>query len=150
MLQFQHFSNKTRYFDKPHIWVTSNRKDIQSYDWHRKYSLPFTKCLGQLACYVTAFICGPGKSEWNWKAVKANKTGKHSHLSSEKAKKQAVISVLYAPDKNAEKCMKLQKAGVVWTDDDFKYCMLVHYCCGSVVERIKDADLWVFRACEED
>jgi len=48
---------------------------------------------------------GIGQAGQKWKAIKANKSGKHSNLSSEKMKKQAVVSAAYSHQKN-EACRK--------------------------------------------
>ncbi len=60
--------------------------------------------------------------------MKANKSRKQSNPSSEKTKKQAIISAVYSHQKNEAHCKKAQKAGVLWTDEDFEYCKIECFC----------------------
>jgi hypothetical protein len=61
------------------------------------------KVFGHMACISTSKVVGCGQAECNWKAMKAQKTGKQSNLGLEKTKKQAVISAAFARQKHATK-----------------------------------------------
>ncbi len=79
---------------------------------------------------------GIGQAEQNWKSIKANKVGNWSDLSPKKTKKQAIISAGYSHQKNGAHHKKAQKAGVLWTDEDFDNCKIDRYCQGSIVDKL--------------
>ena len=56
------------------IWKSKDIKDGNSNLWHQKYSLPFTKVLGFVACRVTSKVLGIGAAERYWGDVKTTKT----------------------------------------------------------------------------
>ncbi len=58
---------------------------------HEKYSIPYTKVLGYVACQVTSKLCGIGPAERCWSAVKQVKKDKMSHLSGESTEKRSMI-----------------------------------------------------------
>jgi hypothetical protein len=60
--------------------------------------------------------------------MKMQKTGKHTNLGSEKTKKQSVICSAFERQKNKTQRIQAQRAGVLWTDEDFEYCKLDEYC----------------------
>ena len=64
-------------------------------------------------------------------------SGKHSRLSSEKAKKHAVVSAAYSCERGAARRVKVQKAGELWNDEDFTWCKVDHYCTGSIVNHVR-------------
>jgi hypothetical protein len=82
--------------------------------------------------------------------MKAQRTGKRANLSSEKMKKQAVISAAYARHKNDTKRHHARKAGVLWTDEDFELCKLDKYGTWLVVEDLVEAPKRIFHAYLED
>jgi len=49
--------------------------------------------------------------------MKAQKTGKHTNLGSEKTKKQSVICAAFARQKNETQRKQAQRAGVLWSDE---------------------------------
>jgi hypothetical protein len=59
--------------------------------WHKLYSSPFTEVFGIVACRVCSKSLGCGPAERNWGTLKQLKSGKRSHLSGDKAQKQATI-----------------------------------------------------------
>jgi hypothetical protein len=91
---------------------------------------------GKVGCFTCSEILGIGQDEQNWKAIKANKFEKQPNLSSEKIKKQAIISAAYSHQKNEAHHKTAQKAGVLWTDEDFDYCKIDRYCQGSIVDKL--------------
>lgn len=93
---------------------------------------------------------GCGQAERNWNAMKAQKTEKRSNLGSEKTKKQAVISTAFASHKNARKRLNAQRAGILWTDEDFEFCKIDHYCAGNIVEELAMQPERVFHAYHVD
>ena len=68
--------------------------------------------------------------------MKAQKTGKRTNLGSEKTKKQSVICAAFARQKNETRRKQAQRAGVLWSDEDFKYCKLDEYCQGNIMEEV--------------
>ena len=84
------FHNKG-YFAKPGIWFIAIDEKTLAHEWHTNYSPPVTKVCEKLACYVCALLIGIGQAERSWKAIKRNKSGKQSHHSSDKTKKQSVV-----------------------------------------------------------
>ena len=60
------------------IWKSKDISDGNSHLWHQKYSLPFTKFLGFVACKVTSKVLGIGAAERSWGDVKTIKSGKRS------------------------------------------------------------------------
>ena len=59
--------------------------------WHQKYSLPFTKFLGFVACRVTSKVLSIGAAECSWGDVKTIKSGKRSAISSDVLEKQIIV-----------------------------------------------------------
>ena len=59
--------------------------------WHQKYSLPFTKVLGFVACRVTSKFLGIGAADRSWGDVKTIKSGKRSAISSDVSEKQSIV-----------------------------------------------------------
>ena len=57
----------------------------------QKYSLPFTKVLGFVACRVTSKVLGIGAAESSWGDVKTIKSGKISAISSDVPEKQSIV-----------------------------------------------------------
>jgi hypothetical protein len=62
-----------------------------SYFWHKKETCRRTEVLGRLAARVSSKILGIGSAKRSWGDVKQLKSGKRSHLSADKVKKQATI-----------------------------------------------------------
>jgi hypothetical protein len=61
--EFKAFCNKTEPFHQPAQWSTSDVLNGRSHFWHEKYSVPYTKVLGYVACRVTSKLCGIGPAE---------------------------------------------------------------------------------------
>jgi hypothetical protein len=80
-----------RSYSRPWIWDTDEIKNGEDHVWHKIYSVPFTTVFGRVACRVCSKPLGCGLAERNWGALKHLKTGKRSHLSGDKAQKQATI-----------------------------------------------------------
>jgi len=76
---------------QPYMWNSTDALNGNSFLWHKKYSVPYTRYLGRFACCVCSKILGIGSVERNWGEVKHLKTNKRSHLSAERTKKQATI-----------------------------------------------------------
>ena len=144
------FIKRRNYFSRANIWIIAEREDTMSYEWHKRYSCPCTEVFGPVACLTASDATGCGQAERNWKAMKAQKTGKRSNLSSDKMMKQAVISAAYARHKNDTKRLNARKAGVLWTDEDFEFCKIDHYCAGSIIEDLVEEPTRTFHAYLED
>jgi hypothetical protein len=138
------------YFSRGHIWVSAERDDCASHEWHKRYSLGFTDVFGEVGCLTTSPTLGCGQAECNWKEFKDNWSRKSSNLSPEKSKKLSVISTSYSHKKCEAHRVKDQKAGVIWTNDDFKYCKLDSYCPENIIEKLKENEVRVFHAYMED
>ena len=59
------------------IWKSKDISDGNGQLWHQKYSFPFTKVLGFVACIVTSKVLGFGAAERSWGDVKTIKSGKY-------------------------------------------------------------------------
>ena len=59
--------------------------------WHQKYSLPFTKVIGFVACRVTSKVLGIGAAERFWGDVKTIKSGKRYAINSDVSEKQGIV-----------------------------------------------------------
>ena len=76
------------------IWKRKDIRDGKSHLWHQKYSLPFTKVLGFVACRFTSKVLGIGASERSWGDVKTIKSGKISYIVSYVSQKQIIVYTL--------------------------------------------------------
>jgi hypothetical protein len=144
------FVKRRNFFNRPMIWTTAEREDTVAYEWHYRYSRPFTKVFGEIACKTTARILGTGQSERYWKIDKNNCAGNRSNLKSDKTKKQAVISAAYSHQACESRRKDAQRAGVLWSDEDYEYCKLDRYCSGSIIEKLVTKEVRVFHAYLED
>ena len=144
------FVKRRNYFARANIWIIAALEDTLAYEWHKRYSCPCTEILGPVACKSTSEALGCGQAERHWKSMKAQITGKRAKLGSEKAKKQSVISAAFARQKNELHRKHAQRAGVLWTDEDFEFCKLDHYCSGSLVEELVVEPSRVFHSYLED
>ena len=144
------FVKKRGFFSRESIWITASDPTTVSYEWHKRYSLPATEVFGLSACLTCSLVLGCGQAERQWKAMKAQKTGKRTNLGSEKTKKQSVICVAFARQKNETQRKQAQRAGVLWSDEDFQYCKLDEYCQGDISEDIVIEPKRVFHAYLED
>ena len=59
--------------------------------WHQKYSFPWTKVLGFVACRVTPKVLRLGAEERPWGDVKTIKSGKRSAISSDVSEKHSIV-----------------------------------------------------------
>ena len=131
------------------IWVSAANDETMSHEWHKHYSLPHTKVFGDVACVSTPTSLGMGQAERIWKIVKANKKGNRSKMSPDKSKKQAIISAAYSHKKNEARRKAAQRAGVLWTDKDFKFCKLDNYLAAPVNQLLRQRIFRVFKAYRE-
>ena len=73
------------------IWKSKDINDGKIHLWHQKYSLPFTKVLGFVACKVTSKVLGVGALESSWGDVKTIKYGKRYAISSGVSEKLSIV-----------------------------------------------------------
>jgi hypothetical protein len=124
--EFKTFCNKTKPFYQPAQWLTTNVSSGRSHLWHEKYSLPYTKVLGYVACWVTSKLCGIGPAERCWSAVKQVKKDERSHLGGASTEKRSVI-YMNAKQQEAkslrEKMEKIDAIGpnAMFGDDDMNF-----------------------------
>jgi hypothetical protein len=144
------FVKKRGFFSRESIWITASDPTTVSYEWHKRYSLPATEVFGLSACLTCSLVLGCGQAERQWKAMKAQKTGKRTNLGSEKTKKQSVICAAFERQKNETQRKQAQRAGVLWSDEDFQYCKLDEYCQGDITEDIVIEPKRVFHAYLEE
>ncbi len=144
------FVKRRGFFSSESIWITAGDPMTISYEWHKRYSLPATEVFGLSACLSCSLVLGCGQAERQWKAMKAQKTGKRTNLGSEKTKKQSVICAAFARQKNETQRKQAQRAGVLWCDEDFEYCKLDEYCQGNIMEEVSIEPKRVFCAYFED
>ena len=90
--EYTDFDNKIGSFDTDEfIWKSKDISDGNSNLWYQKYSLPFTKVLGFVACRVTSKVLGIVAVERSWGDVKTIKSGKISAISSDVSEKQSIF-----------------------------------------------------------
>ena len=78
------FNHKNDPFDSnDFIWNSKDITDSNSHLCNQKYSLPYTKDFGFVACRVTSKILEIGSAKRLWGDVKTIKTGKRSALGSD-------------------------------------------------------------------
>jgi hypothetical protein len=124
--EFDDFQTKTGpSYSRPWIWESSEIKKGNDHVWHKLYSIPYTKVFGKVACRVCSKPLGCGQAERNWGALKHLKTGKRSHISGDKAQKQATVYGAACIDK-ARAALAIEEAnGLVvetrWTDADLAF-----------------------------
>jgi hypothetical protein len=135
-VEHANFVNKQGIFARKHIWIAAADEKVLMHEWHAMHSHPFTEVLGPLACIVGSKPLGIGQAERNWKIYKRNKDGQRSRLGTGKTKSQTVIAGAYSHQKSAARRVQAQRAGKVWTDDDFVFLKLDNYCTGSITESI--------------
>ena len=86
--EYTDFDNKIGSFDADEvIWKIKDIIDGNSNLWHQKYSLPFTKVIGFVACRVTSKVIGIGVEERYWGDLKTIKSGKISAIRSDVSEK---------------------------------------------------------------
>ena len=90
--EYNAFDNKIGSYDADEfIWKSKDISDGNSHLWHQKYSLPFAKVLGFVACRVTSKVLGIVASERSWGDVKTIKSGKRSAISSDVSEKHSIV-----------------------------------------------------------
>ena len=90
--EYTDFDNNIGSFDADDfIWKIKDISDGNSHLWHQKYSLPFTKVIGFVACRFKSKVLGIGSAERSWGAVKTIKSGKISAISSDVSEKQSIV-----------------------------------------------------------
>ena len=144
------FVKRRGFFSRESIWIIAGDAKTVSYEWHKRYSVPATEVFGLCACLSCSLVLGCGQAERQWKAMKAQKTGKRTNLGSEKTKKQSVICAAFARQKNETQRKHAQRAGVLWSDEDFEYCKLDEFCQGNITDEITIETKRVFHAYLED
>ena len=153
--EFKAFHNKTEPFHQPARWSTSDVLNGQSHLWHEKYSLPYTRVLGYVACRVTSKLCGIGPAERCWSAVKQIKKDKRSHLSGESTEKRSVI-YMSAKQQEAkslrDKMEQIDASGpnAMFGDDDMNFDLQLEQYGVPTNELRGAATDRVFRAWVED
>ena len=107
--------------------------------WHMNYSVPYTKYFGLMGCRTTSKGMGIGEAERHWKQNKKIRQGQRARLSPEKTKKQATIAADFSLKRSQLRRQKANKAGLLWTDEDFDTLKLGEFFCFqllSIFERI--------------
>jgi hypothetical protein len=51
------------FFNRAHIWLSTEREDTLAHEWHKRYSLPFTEVFGQVDCLLCLEIMGISQAE---------------------------------------------------------------------------------------
>lgn len=92
--EFKAFRNMAPPFHGKSRWATTDVAAGRSHLWHEKYSLPYTKVFGFVACRVTLKQAGIGPAKRSWGAVKQIKDGKRSHIGSDSLEKRALFLCL--------------------------------------------------------
>lgn len=108
-------------YSRSYIWQANEIKEGNCHLWHKLYSLKFTEVFGKVACRACSKPLGCGQAERNWGALKHLKTGKRSHLSSDKVEKQATVYGAACIDRMRTKAAFEERNGVVisrWSDAD--------------------------------
>ena len=92
--------------------------------WHERYSLPYTKVLGFVACRVTSKNGGIGVCERNWGDVKQIASGKRFSLSGASIEKRAIIytTACVKESRIKKETMEYANLGEVgFNDDDLNF-----------------------------
>ena len=89
--EFDQFTSQTGWASNLACWNTPDARNGKSHLWHYKYSLPYTKVLGYVACRVCSKILGIGSAERVWGDTKTIKAGKRKHLKGESTEKRTVL-----------------------------------------------------------
>jgi hypothetical protein len=109
-------------YSRKHIWDTDEIRKGNCHLWHKLYSVPFTKVFGKVACRVCSKPLGCGLAERNWGNLKHLKSNKRSHLSADKAQKQATVFGAACMDKSKAMQAAEEASGELqetrWSDAD--------------------------------
>ena len=89
--EYKLFNTHDKDFSNEARWNTPDVAAGRSYIWHEKYSLPYTKVLGFVACRVTLKVLGIGAAEQCWSGVKDIKMGKRSGLSGASTERRSIL-----------------------------------------------------------
>ena len=73
------------------ICKSKDISDRNSHLCHQKYSLPFTKVIGFVACSVTSKFLSIGAADRSWGDVKTINYGKISDISSDVSEKKSIF-----------------------------------------------------------
>lgn len=114
------FCNKAGVFNRQNRWNVMDVVIGNSHIWHEKYSLPYTKVLGYVACRVTSKILGIGSAERAWGDVKHLKKDKRAHLSGEKTEKQSILYTTARLEEARIKRAEREAEGTLFGDEDIK------------------------------
>jgi hypothetical protein len=153
--EYGDFTNKRGKFNKSNIWIMAGVKNVQGFQWHKKYSLDCTDVLGRLACIVQSKILGIGSAERNWKQVKKIKRGDRARTGIDKTAKQELIYAQSQMLRAKLRKTSLSCAGKLWEDSDFDCMKMDEYCRDLQVDasaalqndavecvRIRNVKLW--------
>jgi Protein of unknown function (DUF 659) len=112
-------------YSRPWIWESDEIKQGNCHRWHKLYSIPFTKVFGKVACRVCSKPLGCGLAERNWGNLKHLKNGQRSHLSADKAQKQATVYGAASMEKARMIQAAEESSGGIqesrWTDADLAF-----------------------------
>lgn len=151
--EFKAFRNCTTPFDEKSRWATPDVAAGRSHLWHEKYSLPYTKVLGFVACRVTSKLGGIGPAERSWGAVKQIKDGKRSHIGSKSLEKRAIvfISAKMKEARIAREHLEKVDSGpsAMFCDDDINFDLQLEQ-FGVSTRELKQPVKRIFRAWVED
>jgi hypothetical protein len=126
-------------YSRAFIWKTDEIKEGKCHLWHKIYSVPFHPVFGKVACRVCSKPLGCGQAERNWGALKHLKTGKRSHLSGDKAERQATIFGAACIDRVRAKEHAADRSGNVssgWTDADMELEMGLENWAGTTIGNV--------------
>ena len=119
-------ANSTGPFNRPSWFNSMDCINGNSAVWHNKYSRNHTEVFGKIACRVTSKITGSGGAERGWSDNKEVKSGKRSHISTDKLKKQGLLYTSANIRRAQIKRDELEKAGSkapgdVWDFEDEQF-----------------------------
>ena len=126
--EFEDFQSKNKGPYEHREYIFKNHPDLSSHKvhlWHKQETLHYTTIFGSFACRVCSKILGIGSAERSWGDVKHNKSGKRSHLSGDRVKKQATIfgksCIELARYNRMEQLKDVTTTPLkIWTDEDFQ------------------------------
>jgi hypothetical protein len=143
-------------YGRAHIWSSAEVQQGNDHLWHKIYSLAFTTVFGIVACRVCSKPLGCGQAERNWGALKHLKGGKRSHLSAEKAERQATIFGASCIERSRSIHAAEERNGMVvdsrWTDADFEFDLGLETWAGAPGDDVPVPEVpkRIFRAWIED
>ena len=116
--EFEDFRNQRGVFGKLTRFQSKEAKAGKSHMWHEKYSLPYTKAFGYVACRVTSKNGGIGPCERGWGDVKYIADGKRFNLGDSIEDRSIIFTTARLREARIRNEVAKAKDGEVGFEDD--------------------------------